>query len=49
MASAVVAIGAENPAKKLTQPSMKPHAGPHASERYTYSPPERGKLEPSSA
>jgi len=43
------ASAAEKPAKKLTQPSMNPHAGPHASERYTYSPPDRGKLAPSSA
>jgi hypothetical protein len=48
IASADDAMGAEKPAKKLAQPSIKPQAGPHASERYTYSPPDRGKLAPSS-
>src|SRR3990172_6001226 len=47
--SAPSATGPEKPATKETQPLMKPQAGPHASRRYTYSPPERGKLIPSSA
>ena len=33
MANAAAAIGAENPAKKLIQPLMKPQAGPQASVR----------------
>jgi hypothetical protein len=30
------------------QPVMQPQVGPKASVRYTYSPPELGKLTPSS-
>ena len=45
---AAAAMGAEKPAKKETQPVMKPQVAPKASVRYTYSPPELGKLMPSS-
>ena len=34
--------------QKLVQPLRKPSAGPYASRRYTYSPPERGNSPPSS-
>ena len=46
--TAAAAIGAEKPAKKETHPVMKPHSGPKAWVRYTYSPPELGKLMPNS-
>ena len=41
-------MGAEKPAKKDTHPVMNPQVGPKARVRYTYSPPELGKLMPSS-
>src|SRR5688572_11623530 len=47
-ASAEIAMRAEKPAKKETQPVMNPQVGPYARVRYTYSPPELGKFTPSS-
>ena len=47
--SALTAIDAENPAVSDTQPDIAPTAGWYASRRYTYSPPARGSMAPSSA
>src|SRR3569623_154859 len=39
---AASATGAENPTSNDVQPASEPSAGCHRSERYRYSPPERG-------
>ena len=44
IASAAAAIGAEKPAKKLTHPSMNPHAAPHASDKYNVLAPRSWKV-----
>src|SRR5271170_3586192 len=45
---ASAAIDPGNPIQKLVHPLRKPKAGPYASRKYTYSPPDRGKRPPSS-